>query len=226
MKSRIDTNKFRLASLFFVLSVLFCGYSSVFPQKKNSLGWVWQNPLPQGNPLYSVYFAKDKETGYAVGADSTVLRTENGGFGWSKQKLPIETTLSGVFVKDKKNAVVVGARGSIFLTANAGKDWTQSLIEAKDHLYSVTFTDENFQKGWSVGTYGRILKTQDGGLTWENQTSGTTENLLKTAFFDDSNGIVVGLNGTILTTKNGGENWKSNKPCENFFDVERGLSDG
>ncbi|MEO8074592.1 MAG: hypothetical protein ABI686_15260, partial [Acidobacteriota bacterium] len=26
----------------------------VSAQKRNALGWVWQNPLPQGNPLYAI----------------------------------------------------------------------------------------------------------------------------------------------------------------------------
>ena len=102
MKSRKVTNKIRLTGLFFVLSVVLGGSSFVFSQKRNTLGWVWQNPLPQGNPLYSIHFAKDKENGFAVGADNTILRTENGGFRWEKQSSPSDVTLSGVFVKDKK----------------------------------------------------------------------------------------------------------------------------
>ena len=118
-----------------------------------------------------------------------------------------------MFVKDKKRRRGRGARLD-FSYRERRKRWTQSDIEAKDHLYSVTFTDENFQKGWAVGTYGRILRTLDGGLTWESQAGGTSENLLKVSFFDALNGVAVGLNGTIITTKNSGNNWKLNKPCE------------
>ena len=56
-----------------VFVVIF--FSIAGAQKRNSLGWVWQNPLPQGNPLYSIHFAKDKEIGYSVGSDGTILRT-------------------------------------------------------------------------------------------------------------------------------------------------------
>ncbi|MBA3786805.1 MAG: hypothetical protein H0X15_14925, partial [Acidobacteria bacterium] len=145
----------RVSASFFLLVLCFC--SSIFPQQKVSSGWLWQNPRPQGNPLYAVHFAKDKETGFAVGSDNTILRTENGGFRWQKQFSPSDVTLSGVFVKDKKSAIVVGARGTIFLTDNGGKDWRRSVVEAKDHLYSLVMTGENFQTGWTVGTYGRIL---------------------------------------------------------------------
>ncbi len=129
-KARKSTNiDFRLFFQFLCVLCVLCGSTALTAaQKKNTLGWVWQNPLPQGNPLYSIHFTKDKETGYAVGADSTILRTDDGGFSWLTQKLPIDTTISGVFVKDKKNAVVVGARGLIFLTSNGGSDWRQIVV--------------------------------------------------------------------------------------------------
>ena len=51
-------------------------------QLKSDHGWLWQNPLPQGNSLYSIHFAPDHETGFAVGDDRTILKTEDGGFTW------------------------------------------------------------------------------------------------------------------------------------------------
>src|ERR1700687_5218184 len=45
-------------------------------------GWEWQNPKPQGNLINAIRFAKDKQHGWAAGADGAILRTENGGFRW------------------------------------------------------------------------------------------------------------------------------------------------
>ena len=92
---------------------------------------MWQNPLPQGNPLYSIHFNKDKENGFAVGADGTILRTDNGGFSWKQQLMPFDVTLSGVFVQDSKRAVIVGARGRYLSTEDGGKDWKQVAVEPK-----------------------------------------------------------------------------------------------
>ncbi|MDQ2747527.1 MAG: YCF48-related protein, partial [Acidobacteriota bacterium] len=154
---------FRFGSLFTIYHLPFtvflliiCGLSfSAVAQKPTNYGWVWQNPYPQGNTLYSIHFAKDKINGFAVGADNTILHTEDGGFKWQKQRLPFTVTLSGVFVKDKKNAVVVGARGTIFTTDDGGDKWQRVPLPFKDHLYGITLTGENFQIGWAVGTYGR-----------------------------------------------------------------------
>ena len=65
--------------------------------QRTGQGWVWQNPLPQGNPLYSISFAKDKRHGFAVGSDATILRTTDGGFNWQRQISPVDVVISGVW---------------------------------------------------------------------------------------------------------------------------------
>jgi len=59
-------------------------------------------------------------------------------------------------------------------------------------------------EGTIVGEEGVILRTADGGLSWEEQTSGTTNALSSVYFVDALNGWSVGNNGAILHTTNGG----------------------
>ena len=182
-------------------------------QFRGGQGWVWQNPLPQGNPLFSIHFAKDKENGFAVGSDNAILHTRDGGFSWQRQNSPVDLTLSTVFVKAAKNAVIVGTRGTILTTDDGGDRSRVVNIDVRDHLYGLTFTGEDFSTGWATGTYGRILKTVDGGTSWQSQASGTTEHILKIAALNSSNAVAVGVNGIVLTTHNGGEKWASATPC-------------
>src|SRR5688572_29070268 len=184
-----------------LISLMLFAFMSAHAQYRGAQGWIWQNPLPQGNPLNSIHFAKDKLSGFAVGADNTVLRTQDGGFTWQRQALPEDLTLSSVFVKDKKNAVIVGARGGIFTTDDGGHAWRTIKTDAKDHLYAIAFAGET---GWATGTYGRVLKTSDGGATWIAQTVGTDEHLAKVAAFDAQTAVVAGVNGVVLTALDGG----------------------
>ncbi len=131
-KTRVSQLGFIYPAMIVCLILTFSARG--FSQIQSYQGWVWQNPLPQGNPLHSVHFARDTQIGYAVGADSTLLRTDNGGFRWEEQAAPVTTSFSGVFVKDEKNAVVVGARGVILTTANGGKDWKPVQKEINEHL--------------------------------------------------------------------------------------------
>ena len=74
---------------------------------------------------------------------------------------------------------------------------------------SVYFTADG-QRGWAVGQDGTVLATQNGGESWQAQTSGTTK-LLNSVYFasDGQRGWAVGQDGTVLATQNGGESWQT-----------------
>ena len=124
---------------------------STVAQLRVDRGWLWQNPLPQGNTLYSIHFADDLLTGFVVGDDGTILRTEDGGFSWQNQFSPLDTTLAAVFVRNSRSAVIVGARGTILTTDDGGKVWRPEPNDSKDHLYGVDFAAPGYYVGWAVG---------------------------------------------------------------------------
>jgi photosystem II stability/assembly factor-like uncharacterized protein len=66
----------------------------------------------------------------------------------------------------------------------------------------------------AVGQSGTILRSNDGGVTWYNQPSGTTTSLFGLCYPTSSNGTVVGgdpINGTqaVMHTANSGSSWSS-----------------
>ncbi len=63
-----------------------------------------------------------------------------------------------------------GAHGLIIYSDDAGKTWHQAKVPV-----SVTITDIAFatpQIGWATGSFGVVLGTKDGGLTWVKQLDG------------------------------------------------------
>ena len=209
----------KLASLTLrlcVSAVIFSMSFQAVAAQRNSLGWAWQNPLPQGNPLYAIHFAKDKLNGYTVGSDNTILHTTNGGFRWEKQFSETDVTFSDVWTFDEDNAIIVGARGTIISTSNGGKTWKQVASDTRDHLYSVDFASDG-KTGYASGTYGRVIKSTDGGITWKTQPTGSDKDLLRISAFDATRSVAVGLSGTVLTTVNGGGYWASSAPCGNVI---------
>lgn len=94
----------------------------------------------------------------------------------------------------------------MFIAASSFSQWTQLISGTSSQLNSVFFTDAN--TGYVVGSYGLILKTNDGGLTWSQQYSDSSINsLFSICFTDENTGYAVGGQGTILKTVNGGTNW-------------------
>lgn len=103
--------------------------------------------------------------------------------------------------------VVVGERGHILHSADAGGTWVQSPVPASANLTAVYFADE--RHGWAVGHVETILRTQDGGDTWElvHFEPASPQPLLDVAFADAMRGIAVGAYGVIYLTTDGGSVW-------------------
>ena len=61
--------------------------------------------------------------------------------------------------------------------------------------------------GWVVGDQGLILKTTNGGITWERNISPVQVNLNDVYFTSTTEGWIVGDGGVLLKTINGGATW-------------------
>lgn len=96
----------------------------------------------------------------------------------------------------------------ILFSALAFAQWTwQNPLPQGNDLSSVCTTDAN--TAYSVGATGTILKTSNGGLSWEILPSGSTSYLMSVFFTNTNTGIAVGREGTILRTTNGGASWNA-----------------
>ena len=62
--------------------ILICLLAAFCLAQEISGFWRWQNPRPQGNPLYAIRF-RDERNGVAIGRDGTILHTHNGGQEWN-----------------------------------------------------------------------------------------------------------------------------------------------
>ena len=61
----------------------------------------------------------------------------------------------------------------------------------------------------TVGKFGLIFLTQDGGKTWQRRPSGTTKALSGVSFADHEHGFIAGSGGTLLATDDGGATWRA-----------------
>jgi len=74
-----------------------------------------------------------------------------------------------------------------------------------EKIFSIYNLD--MQMCWAVGTDGLMLKTVDGGKTWERRKRVTTLPL-DDIFFIKNKGWIVGERGLLLKTEDGGSTWK------------------
>lgn len=182
------------------IALLLFAQGSLFAQS----GWY---PLQSGtsNILNSVYFV-DANTGYMAG-DGIILKSTNSGNNW----YVITTQYGGksVFFTDALIGYVCD--GTVYKTLNGGVSWY--------NLQLTSIADVFFHNniiGYAVGKNDQILKTIDGGGSWQVQSTGQTSNKFNDVLFlTESVGFIAGgkanapYTGVIYKTTNGGVIWNA-----------------
>lgn len=147
----------------------------------------------------------DKNNGWAVGYDTNIFHTSDGGKTWNGRSFT-NGEYHDVHFPNTSNGWVVGKNGTILHTDNNGQDWYSQSGASNTTLNSVHFA--NNRAGWAVGNNGEILRTKNGGTDWKTLNSSTNSDLHDVHFVNKHTGWIVGKNGTILYTSDAGDNWQ------------------
>ncbi|MCX5899464.1 MAG: YCF48-related protein [Proteobacteria bacterium] len=177
--------------------------------------WKRQDPGTKRH-LLAIWFA-DKDRGWAVGEYSTILHTKDGGNTWTRQNEESDKIFNKVCFVDRENGWIIGEAGIMLRTANGGATWEpvvpeffkrEGLEEEYDNprptLFGLYFADK--QHGWICGMDSTIMRTTDGGSTWELLKTKKGEPLYN-IFVKADRGWAVGNKGTYLLSHDGGMTW-------------------
>ncbi len=120
--------------------------------------------------------------------------------------------------------VAVGERGHVLLSTDNGLSWKQVKVPTTALLTAVTFVNE--QIGYAVGHHQVILKSNDGGESWELQHKNSEDvrnpAFLDVWFRDGMLGYAAGAYGLFFKTVDGGANWEFT-PLTELENPEFGL---
>ena len=117
-------------------------------------------------------------------------------------------------VLPNKHVIAVGERGHILLSRDHAKTWVQAQVPTRTTLTAVAFHDN--QLGWAVGHDAVILRTRNGGATWQLVHEAPEEErpLLDVWCRDENRCYAIGAYGYFLETKDGGDTWQSRSISE------------
>lgn len=171
-----------------------------------------QPPAPQKPPFPIIttenLFAVDAFDAlhvWAVGFNSVIVCTTDGGTTWQIQQSGVENNLCDVSFVTRHKGWITGRGGTILHTSDGGASWQRQQSNIDKHLFAVCFVDETH--GWAAGEFGTILHTTDGGATWRTQKSGEDRIFNDIFFIDLNNGWVAGEYGLLYRTTDGGTTW-------------------
>lgn len=168
--------------------------------------------------------AVDSKLAWVVGSNGTIIHTEDGGKTWVQQTSNTKASLMKVAVVNRYNAWIVGNTDNgyavILRTNDGGLTWTRqgnaSTIETIG-LIDVTAADN--RTAWTVGVGYTILKTIDGGASWQSQLGNGTglAHINGACAIDARNAWVTQDYGVVYWTSDGGKTWNEQRPGRGFF---------
>lgn len=166
-----------------------------------------------GYGIHAISFA-DEMTGYAGGADGSLLRTTDRGATWQRLNSGNSTDNVGI-VSSGVPGVAYGVAGTadsrlaIYRSADSGATWQRRLDFLSLAIADMVFISAD--TGFAIGNDGQaaIYKTTDGGTSWQRKYSmGDSMSFVSRITFEDQNvGYAVGSDGLALRTTDGGESW-------------------
>lgn len=164
-----------------------------------------------------------------IGGPGIMLKTTNGGEGWSAQSIPTTNPLRGISCPSPLVCYAAGDGGVILKTVDGGAAWvrqsTPNLSTFPGHaqpwfwdIWASTPTT-----AVAVGNVGAVYRTTNGGDTWTQLVLGLENHNLRGVFFmNATTGWLVGAPGFIHKTVDGGATWighSTGTPTLGFDDV-------
>ncbi|GMR08162.1 MAG: YCF48-related protein [Gammaproteobacteria bacterium] len=172
-------------------------------------GGNWQQAkVPTRTTLTAVFFIDDKR-GWAVGHDSVVLKTGDGGENWriTYQDAPAEQPLFDIWFRNSRQGIAIGAYGAFIISNDGGETWQSSPVSDEDfHLYSITpFADDNLL---IAGEAGSLYRSTDAGRSWQKLVRPYVGSFFGVLSLSRSSLLVYGMRGHVFRSDDGGDSWK------------------
>ncbi|GEM_PF-593336 len=161
----------------------------------------------------------DDQNGWIVGGGGLLLKTTDGGITWTEVNVPTTLSLNSIFFVDENVGYIGGGTRTILKTVDGGLTWTDSqistdVIPENVSMDALFFYDEDtgFALSSQLNTNARVVKTTDGGVTWEIVFFEDSDAINDMAFHG-SNGIIVGRTfQSVYYSTDSGDTWEKGDP--------------
>jgi photosystem II stability/assembly factor-like uncharacterized protein len=207
-------------------------------------GWVPQSANTSGD-LVAVFFTSS-DKGWIAGDNGYLASTNDGGRTWNKYPLNTDENINEIYFRNDDNGYLVAGR-KMYITRDAGRSWQETRIyrsgefgTGTPEFLSIRFSDK--KRGYVIGSVLKknakgeevvidslLMRTTDGGETWQRITVPSKTELYHLDFTGNSHGWIVGDHGVILATDDEGSTWhlQNSRVRGELFNVDfRNDNDG
>jgi photosystem II stability/assembly factor-like uncharacterized protein len=181
-------------------------------------GKTWaKQKSPHPNFHMRVYFVTPV-VGFIVSEWTHIYYTGDGGKTWDVRFKDQDYILKSLSFADAAHGWAAGEYGFIYNTRDGGKTWAQQSgffgvsektgdVEGGNYIFDIVGLDA--QRAWAVGIDGYVVKTVDGGKTWQEVATKAPKTQLFGIAVLDGRTIAIGGSGYFLVSADGGATWKA-----------------
>ncbi|MBS1903677.1 MAG: T9SS type A sorting domain-containing protein [Bacteroidetes bacterium] len=191
--------------------IVFVGDNGAFYVSHDTAHTFVQFQIPYQNTINDLCFLDDQHI-VAVGSPSRyMIGSPDQGVHWhlldSNNFTLGGTALNRVDSKSPNSVVAVGDYGEILYSFDGGNSWNRSYFGSFSSIKGVSMYSDKL--GMVVGQDGVLMRTTDGGATWEFIPRKPEIQTFRTVKMmpDGKTGFAAGGNGAILITSDSGHTW-------------------
>lgn len=177
--------------------------------------WRQAKKVPTRTTLTSVYFT-DEKNGWAVGHDTVVIHTADGGETWEMQYSdpPAETPLLSVWFENNEHGIAAGSFSFMLETFDGGKTWeSRPLLEAEPdefdqpHLNAIFWGPDRKTQVMIASEAGSFFRSHDAGKTWELVEMPYNGSFWGGLTTKEGRVLALGMRGNIFASDDFGTSW-------------------
>ncbi len=160
----------------------------------------------------------------AVGEFGVLILSQDGGRTWTSatpdwssliKTSVVDSSMTGAqphlyvaSVTETGEITVAGEFGVILYSVDLGKTWQsrRAADPSAPSIFAMYQVPKGAGNSFAVGQSGEILKSADGGITWEAVPSGTKSNFLGVTVNKNGEAVITGMRAMLRST-DGGANW-------------------
>lgn len=132
-------------------------------------------------------------------------KTNDGGLTWSGHTSAVKSP-EYIYLHDLNNIWMGGSTTSIHHSSDGGLSWSDQIPGNKSTLHSIQFYND--QIGYAGNTDGQILKTINGGASWQESVIPDQPRVIELSLIDQDK-LLVATDGGLYYSADASESWSN-----------------
>lgn len=177
----------------------------VYKTTNGGTSWVKMHDTPAYSIL-DLYAVNENEI-WTCQNNGFIFYTLDGGGQWHETDPAIinSNRTNAIYANEQGNVWVAGKYVSLLHSADYGMNWSDQIPNAKGTMYMPHFFDENI--GLVGSSEGVVLRTINGGASWDKLQLGGTENFFAVQMVNAQAMIIGSSSGKVFGSPNQGDTW-------------------